>query len=328
VFARSFGPAGTARASEFRVNAHTKGDQYLPKVAPLGAQTVVVWTSLGQDGSREGVYGRNVEAAGPAGDGFLVNTTTFSQQIHPDIAADSESRALVVWSCFVGGAESFELAAQRFTALPAMPAPAPPFVAALNQTRLSVTWPNMAGYAVAEYLVFLDGAAEPVSVTGNQWTAANLQPGTTHSFRLAYKLADGTVSPASAPTSGRTWGEDDNYDGLPDDWQAERWANDSSQWPGAKDDSDGDGATNLQEFLAGTNPTDPASVLKTRLDSTEQGLRLAWSTQPGLLYQVQLSTNLGTWLEVGSQRFAAGTEDSIPVDGSHDLVAYRVIRIR
>ena len=64
------------------------------------------------------------------------------------------------------------------------------------------------------------------------------------------------------------------------------------------------------------------------MDSTEQGLRLAWSTQPGLLYQVQLSTNLGTWLDVGSQRFAAGAEDSIPVDGSHDLVAYRVVRIR
>ena len=327
-FARSFDPAGAARGSEFRVNAHVKGDQYLPKVASLGSQTLVVWTSLGQDGSREGIYGRAVDASGPAGDEFLVNTTTLSQQIYPDVAADSGSRALVVWSCFVGGAESFDLAAQRFTALPAMPGPAAPFVAALNQTRLSVTWPDMAGYAVAEYLVFLDGATEPVSVTGNQWTAANLQPGTTHSFRLAYKLTDGTVSPASPPTSAWTWGEDENYDGLPDDWQAERWGNDPSKWPGAKVDTDGDGATNLQEFLAGTNPADPDSVLRIRMDSTEQGLRLAWSTQPGLLYQVQLSTNLGTWLDVGSQRFAAGAEDSIPVDGSHDLVAYRVVRIR
>ena len=328
VFARGFDSQGKPRGGEYRVNAHVKGDQYLPKIAAIGSEFLVIWTSLGQDGSREGVFGRTVGTTGPVGDELLINTTTISQQVHPEVASEAGKRALVVWSCFVGGLESFDLVAQRFTSAPDLPAPAAPFLSALSQSRISVTWAEMAGYPVAEYLVYLDDGSTGASVQGNHWTATGLQAGSTHTFRLAYKLADGTVSPSSAPSSGRTWGEDVNFDGLPDDWQSGYWGNDPSKWPGAKEDADGDGATNLQEFLAGTNPSDPDSVLKIRMDSTEQGLRLVWNTQPGLLYQVQLSANLGTWTDLGSQRFAPGSVDSVPVDGGQNLEAYRVIRIR
>ena len=43
-------------------------------------------------------------------------------------------------------------------------------------------------------------------------------------------------------------------DGLPDAWELENFGNLSQ---GPEMDFDGDGASNLEEFLGGTNPVDP-----------------------------------------------------------------------
>jgi len=43
---------------------------------------------------------------------------------------------------------------------------------------------------------------------------------------------------------------------------------------------------------------------------------LNWNTQPGLTYQVQVSASLASWNNLGSPRFAAGTNDSINVGGT------------
>jgi hypothetical protein len=98
-------------------------------------------------------------------------------------------------------------------------------------------------------------------------------------------------------------------------------------WPSPYADSDGDGASNLNEFLAGTGPTDAASVLRLELQSTVQGLFLDWNTQPGLLYQVQVSTNLWGWTNWGGMRFAPGTVDFMYVGGT-PASYYRVLRMR
>src|SRR5437660_837539 len=140
----------------------------------------------------------------------------------------------------------------------------------------------------------MDSNATAVIVTNNIWTATGLIAGSTHSFKLAYQLIDGRRSTPSAPATGTTWGEDDNLDGLPDDWQSAYWGSDPSKWPAPNADSDGDGASNLQEFLAGTDPTNPNSVLRVLLVSTAQGTQLRWNSQPGLMYQVQFSQTLGT----------------------------------
>jgi hypothetical protein len=58
---------------------------------------------------------------------------------------------------------------------------------------------------------------------------------------------------------------DGDKDGLPDDWMTQYFghtnglASDQSR---AQDDADGDGATNLEEYQAGTNPTNAASVFR------------------------------------------------------------------
>ena len=54
---------------------------------------------------------------------------------------------------------------------------------------------------------------------------------------------------------------------------------------------------------------------------------LSWNTQAGASYQVQATTDLLTWTNVGSARFAAGTADSIYVGGNSNGY-YRVLLLR
>jgi hypothetical protein len=115
---------------------------------------------------------------------------------------------------------------------------------------------------------------------------------------------------------------------MPDDWQAQFWGISPSNWPAAQADSDGDGATNIQEFLAGTDPTDPASVLRIQISTTSQGPRLQWNAEPGLIYQAQSSDDLDSWISLGTPRFAPGANDSMAVTGAGAAAYYRIIRMR
>ena len=51
-------------------------------------------------------------------------------------------------------------------------------------------------------------------------------------------------------------------------------------------DPDGDGARNQAEYLAGTNPRDPADVLQLSVRGEEHGYLVGWPRKPGQLYQV------------------------------------------
>src|SRR2546426_545512 len=85
------------------------GGELAPKISKTPAGYLVVWTSMGQDGSREGVYGRFLLTDGTASGGeFRVNTTTVSQQMHPAVKSDGNTQFLVVWTSFTGVTSSFD----------------------------------------------------------------------------------------------------------------------------------------------------------------------------------------------------------------------------
>ena len=331
VFTRTFNANGAAQIEPVRLNTYLHGDQVAPKLASRGNHALAVWTSLKQDGSFDGVFGQYLNLNGNfVGSELQVNATTISKQFQPSVAVDSAGTYLAVWSSFTGGPGSFDLFAQRLVdGEPAgLFAPSAPYVAPVSSTAFSVTWPPMSGYSVDFYEVHVGGVAEPIVVTNLFTTVNGFTPGTTHSFRLLYQLTDGRRSPLSTPTSGTTWGADNNSDGLPDDWQAAQWGADPANWPSANEDSDGDGASNFQEFLAGTDPKDPTSVLRTRLSRTPQGFVFVWNTQPGMIYQVQVADNLGAWTNYGAPRFAHGKFDSVSVPAGSAATFYRVIRLR
>jgi len=118
VWGRAFNAAGSPEAADFRINTFLFGDQFRPKIAAGPSGSLVVWTSMGQDGSREGVFGRFLQTGptGPAvaGSEMLINTTTISQQIHPAVAWNGVNNFLVVWSSF-SGSSGFDLYGQLYT---------------------------------------------------------------------------------------------------------------------------------------------------------------------------------------------------------------------
>ncbi len=60
-------------------------------------------------------------------------------------------------------------------------------------------------------------------------------------------------------------------------------------------DADGDGASNLAEYKAGTDPTNPNSVFRVSItNDSAGGIRVEWPSSPGRVYTVQRSSDLLT----------------------------------
>jgi hypothetical protein len=338
VFARAFTAAGSG-GTAFYVNTHVYGDQYVPRVAAVGLDYLVTWTSLAQDGSREGVYGQFIHNDGSlVGSEFRVNTTTIGQQMQPTVASDGANQFLVVWTSFTGYPNTFDLYAQRYLnvqgLLQAMSAPFvwAPFVISngVYQPQLVVNWPVLLGLSVASYEVYVDGAATPLAVvSSNQWTmtAANgLVANVAHSFQVDYVTTAGRRSPISPATSGHTW-LGYSWGGIPFEWMMAYYGSDTSTWPSASSRPAAGGPTLYQIFLSGGNPNNSATWLQTTIAKTAQGMFLNWNTQAGATYQVQFTTNFINWSNLGAPRFAAGTTDSIYVGGS-SVGYYRVMLLR
>jgi hypothetical protein len=339
IFARSFTTAGSPGAVK-RVNTTTYGDQLQPKISVSGTDYLVVWTSLAQDGSMEGIFGQFLAwDTTPEGTELQINTTWINRQIHPATSSDGAGHFLVAWSGFSSGNLSFDLFAQRYISdahpLAAMDPPFlyVPFV--LNngtyQPQIQVSWAPQNGLAIDHYEVYVDGAAAPVAkLATNIWlmTQANgLTAGSTHSFQVAYVTSDLRRSPLSTAATAKTWNGLMNWGGIPSEWMSTYYGPDITSWPPVNSPVADDGPSLLNIFLSGGNPLDPTTWLRVKLQGTSQGLFLAWNPQPGLTYQVQTSTDLESWTNVGAPRFAAGSNDSLFVGGS-PVSYYRILRLR
>jgi hypothetical protein len=330
VYGRPFNAAGTGGSVQL-INTQLYGDQFVPKVSSIGTDYLVVWTSLGQDGSREGVFGQVLHGDGStAGGEFQVNTTSLNAQKFQSVASDGVGRFFVTWSSYVGGVNSMDLYAQRYaTTLQPLSAPTAPIVTPMNSSRLTVAWAPLAGFTVANYELYMDGSTTPIIVTNNMWSTNGLAPNTTHTFVLDYVLSDGRQSPKSLSATGTTWGSDDNADGLPDDWQTLYWGANYNNWPAPSTKLTPKGPTVLQVFQWGGSPFDPTTWLTQTITENSQGTFLQWNTRPGSIYQIMSSTDLHAWSNFGAPRFASGATDSVYLGLSNNvLVTYRIVRIR
>ena len=79
---------------------------------------VVVWASLGQDGSGSGIFGQRYASSGaPLGGEFQINSYTTGFQGHPSVGKDYESGAfVVVWEGQGAGDQPFGIYAQQYSA--------------------------------------------------------------------------------------------------------------------------------------------------------------------------------------------------------------------
>jgi len=273
------------------------------------------------------------------GNETLVNTTTLGQQMQPAVASDGSSQFEVVWTGYTGLATGFELSAQRFADASSVlqPMPAPFVIAPFNLSnnvylpQLEVSWPLVAGISVSNYEVYVDGASTPAAVvTGNEWTmdaSEGLTTNTTHTFQVDYVTTGDLRSPISPSARGKTW-SGGNYHGIPVEWMVSFYGTNSASWPANVNIRLAPGGLSLYNvFLSGGNPFVPGTWLKQTWVKTSGGLYLSWNTQPGMTYQVQISTNMTTWTNLGSARFASGGSDSI-YTGGNSVDFYRVVLLR
>jgi hypothetical protein len=120
---------------------------------------------------------------------------------------------------------------------------------------------------------------------------------------------------------------DTDADDIDDDWER-NWFGGLAQ--NASTDFDADGAGDLHEFRAGTDPRDPASRFRLLGIETSPSNRLEirWTAVPGKTYHVQASLNAidASWTDVPSGHVIAGAGTAV-WNGNEPLEAPQFYRV-
>ena len=321
LFTREVDAIGASIGPRVQWNEESKGGAGNVKSLSLGGETVALW-------ERNVAHARDI--IGDFGNGSgLLNATELGIQFQ--LAADTvNSEHLVsVWSGFNSIEAGFDLFARVTSVTDSVLGPDNLFAFSLSPSSVAFSWPALLDPDVLGYRVTVEETGEAFSAESNRLELTGLAPGTQRSATVAAIYASGRVSEESPSASATSWGADGNFDGLPDDWQLDYFGDLQQASIFAFDDFDQDGASNRQEFLAGTDPSDPSDYLRMRIAVNSQGLtELSWNTVPGQLYQAQISSDLRNWDNYQGIRFAVSDEDSILFD-SQTLGAYfRIILLR
>ncbi len=113
-------------------------------------------------------------------------------------------------------------------------------------------------------------------------------------------------------------------DPLPVEWKARFFGSSQSSLADAAGDPDGDGLTNLEEYIAGTDPVVAASTPRLVFEPSSKGnvVRLKWLSAPGKRYQIERAVDIlskswepigdsvvgtGEFMDVSDDRFVSGT---------------------
>ena len=130
---------------------------------------------------------------------------------------------------------------------------------------------------------------------------------------------------------------DTDGDGIPDSWMNEFFKHptgEASDRSRAGDDADSDGMSNLEEYIAGTNPLDASSVL--RIESVyvdqETNAILTFTAMPEKTYSVEWRSGLeGPWqklVDVGALAAATTLRVTNRVDLIDTAQFYRLVTPR
>jgi parallel beta-helix repeat protein len=194
----------------------------------------------------------------------------------------------------------------------------------LATDRVALAWddtsPNETGFILehaSDGMNWVVAATAPADAT-DAVIALSLDPMLLNSFRVRATnfIGESFNSPV---VSSNPNPDDRDGDGMPDNWESAHGLNPADPLD-AHADPDGDGASNLEEFRAATDPRDPLSVL--RFDSIvlsgDGVVQLRFEAQADRTYAVQFS---GSPTGEGWQTLRSAPAESIP---RHLQVADRV----
>ncbi len=152
----------------------------------------------------------------------------------------------------------------------------------------------------------------------------------------AYSANCGWISLSNATAQVQTdsikLGVDSNSDGIADAWELQNFGTININ---VNADPDGDGMSNLQEYLAGTNPNDANSNLRVTSDNLGSGgtfVALTWNSVMSRCYFMEKATTLSpaNWVDSGrGQIAAAGSSTSASfTDTNAPIRFYRIRAVR
>jgi hypothetical protein len=140
---------------------------------------------------------------------------------------------------------------------------------------------------------------------------------------------DGLTSYQESQLGSDPLNPDTDGDGLPDGWEYQYFGSPMGADP--NDDDDGDGMTNLQEFFAGTNPTDAADNFRvvSIVRLSNGNVQLTWSSVFGKKYKVQFTDDMAVAYDdlSGEIDGEAGTTSFTDETGAPSSRFYRVILV-
>jgi hypothetical protein len=343
-------PAGALVGLPFRVNQYTSYNQRSPTITTLSnGHFVVVWVSENQGVSsldimrhtnRVHIYGRVFTKGGyPVSNEFRINTRSNICAM-PSVAPLKDRGFTVVWAEKVPNrADNWDIYARSFSAFDAPATDAvrvneetfgdqySPVIASIGSHQL-VTWSSF-GHDGSREGVFgralYDGVINgPELLVNTHTNASQVQPTVAgngeNQFLVAWSsfmgdtsfdvrgqcfVATEPVVPELIASGGSVIGKDAQsfLPLLP--------------------------ATGLSVGTVGSGSQSGSSNgLYVTLANTTKGKRLTWNAEPGGAYQVQYTTNLSRWENVGEPRTATASSESTPVNHADGAGFYRVVRVQ
>lgn len=144
-----------------------------------------------------------------------------------------------------------------------------------------------------------------------------LAPKSTLSTNFDYRFKTGSDGIGANP--------DVDADGMPDSWETLYNLSSGTNDGGA--DADGDGLSNLNEYLLGTHPRSGTSFFKAQLSpvpASPGSYQLSWNSVPGTTYVIEWSPDLITPFTALRSVTAAGTTSSQNFGNVGSVGFYRV----
>lgn len=191
---------------------------------------------------------------------------------------------------------------------------------AVSSTQINLSWTDNSSnedrFGIERAASFAGPWSQIGTVDSNvtMYSDMGVSCGQTYYYRVrSYNAVASSLY--SDVASANTSPDDTDCDGLPNSWTQQYFGHPTGQASDksrAQDDPDGDGFTNLQEFQAGTDPTNSASAFRI-ISVAQEGddIRVTWATAGGRTNLVQATSDLeGGYSNISPNILITGSGDT------------------